>query len=829
MKRAAETRREARLALLLLILLALALGLAPARRALQAELMGQAVRRLAALEADFGLRLELADLALEAPATVHLRGLALGPRSQRPAWRVEADWVRLQFSPWELLAGRRSPQRVEAAGLVFQAASEGGLEQLRGLGERVLRAGRGGGGGGTRSGTTAWGPPELLLRDLRLRLERGEAAALEAHAPLLTLLRAPAGTWQGVVELEPSLALGGPQVLALRGEQRGSEWEIRLEPREPLRFALLSAWLGREVALGGLGIGPRGLSLRDLTLGAAGAQGGEPALRLRELRLGPAPGGAGSLKVELLGPELRLELYAQGGSNLAGLETLLPVPAVAVQAEGPQVVAQDGLAGGGGARGPTLGVSLREGKLSLVRFRSAGPPDYLELEGLRAELEPSGERLGITAAWAPGGGRGQLVVEGYVGPGPDLRLRLRPDALDLASLADRTSLGLRAGQVSGDLLLERQRDRYGLRGTLGLRELVFSWPALATGELSGFNSQMDLVLSLEPRARTLSLESLSATLGELELAAWGKVRQRGEALPYELTVAMGPLPCRDIPRSLPRGLTPLLEGLQLDGHATLRVRARGDLASSEEAAIELDGKVDGFRVLRDAGPDLSAFDGPFVHTAFGPEGEPIAVSVDPAVPGFTPYRRISPYLRRAVVSSEDAGFYRHQGLDFGQIEASLERNLKEGRFARGGSTLTQQVVKNLLLSREKTLSRKLQEAYLAYKLEQHLSKNRILEIYLNIIEWGPGVYGARAAAGYYFGKHPGDLSLPEALFLAAIISSPVRFARQARDGQVPEATFARMQRILARMQAMDFVSAAEVARAAGKRPSPIPHLDLPAW
>ncbi|MFM8551307.1 MAG: monofunctional biosynthetic peptidoglycan transglycosylase [Nitrospiraceae bacterium] len=141
---------------------------------------------------------------------------------------------------------------------------------------------------------------------------------------------------------------------------------------------------------------------------------------------------------------------------------------------------------------------------------------------------------------------------------------------------------------------------------------------------------------------------------------------------------------------------------------------------------------------------------------------------------WVPLSRISPHLQKAVIVSEDASFFEHEGFDWGGIQEATLRNLKSGKLARGGSTITQQLAKNLYLSSDKTLLRKAHEALIARSLERHLSKKRILEIYLNVAEWGRGVYGAEAAAQHHFGKPAATLSAEEAALLAAMLPSPLR-------------------------------------------------------
>ncbi|MFO0734055.1 MAG: monofunctional biosynthetic peptidoglycan transglycosylase, partial [Nitrospiraceae bacterium] len=142
---------------------------------------------------------------------------------------------------------------------------------------------------------------------------------------------------------------------------------------------------------------------------------------------------------------------------------------------------------------------------------------------------------------------------------------------------------------------------------------------------------------------------------------------------------------------------------------------------------------------------------------------------------WVPLSKISPYLQRAVVAAEDASFFAHEGFDWEGIKDAALYNLEVGEFKRGGSTITQQLAKNLYLSSERSLLRKAREALITRSLEQHLTKQQILELYLNVAEWGQGVFGAEAAARHHFDKPAKELTLEEAALLAAILPSPRRY------------------------------------------------------
>jgi len=147
---------------------------------------------------------------------------------------------------------------------------------------------------------------------------------------------------------------------------------------------------------------------------------------------------------------------------------------------------------------------------------------------------------------------------------------------------------------------------------------------------------------------------------------------------------------------------------------------------------------------------------------------------------WVPLSQISDHLVHAVIVGEDGTFYEHEGFDWYEVKESIKKDIEKGKLARGGSTITQQLAKNLYLSTSKDPVRKLKEMIIAARLEEELTKTRILELYLNCIEWGEGVFGAEAAALLYFAKHASELSREEAARLAAAVPSPRRH-NPARD------------------------------------------------
>jgi monofunctional biosynthetic peptidoglycan transglycosylase len=178
-----------------------------------------------------------------------------------------------------------------------------------------------------------------------------------------------------------------------------------------------------------------------------------------------------------------------------------------------------------------------------------------------------------------------------------------------------------------------------------------------------------------------------------------------------------------------------------------------------------------------------------------------------------PLEQISERLVQAVIMGEDAGFWVHNGFDFYEIKESIRRNIERGRYARGASTITQQLAKNLFLSTERTITRKLKEAILTYRLERNLSKRRILEIYLNVIEWGEDIYGIEAASRVYFGKQASRLDAAESALLAAMIPNPRRF----NPSKNMKALKVRQERILGWMKMAGHLTEADLEAAKDQR------------
>ncbi len=229
--------------------------------------------------------------------------------------------------------------------------------------------------------------------------------------------------------------------------------------------------------------------------------------------------------------------------------------------------------------------------------------------------------------------------------------------------------------------------------------------------------------------------------------------------------------------ALPTNLFTNLSGIRVNGTFNYSLQVDVPLATPDSLTITPNLKTKGFYIKKYGNTNLAMIGDTFTHRIYIDNIHVRDIKINPQSPNYNTLGQISPYLQWAVITSEDGGFYYHRGFSLEGITYAMACNLREGRFVRGGSTITQQLIKNVFLNQNKNIGRKAEEFIITWIIENTgvVSKERILEVYLNIIEWGPNVYGICEASQYYFGKIPANLSLPEALFLAYIIPRPTKF------------------------------------------------------
>ena len=243
--------------------------------------------------------------------------------------------------------------------------------------------------------------------------------------------------------------------------------------------------------------------------------------------------------------------------------------------------------------------------------------------------------------------------------------------------------------------------------------------------------------------------------------------------------------------SLPAGFAPLLSGYKLTGPYTAQLDLAFDENRPDDLALNVDIDLDRVKTEAfDPRSDFSMLKNKSFLVRINAATVPIEIGPqDPNWVGFYDLPRNTAY---AFVASEDGKFFSHNGFDIRAIRAGLIANIKAKKFVRGGSTISQQVVKNVFLNHDKTASRKFQEAFLTWQMEQNLTKLMIFELYLNLAHFARDTYGIRAAAQYYFKKNVANLTLRESLFLASILPNPIIFGGQFLEGKLSSSRLNKM-------------------------------------
>jgi hypothetical protein len=226
--------------------------------------------------------------------------------------------------------------------------------------------------------------------------------------------------------------------------------------------------------------------------------------------------------------------------------------------------------------------------------------------------------------------------------------------------------------------------------------------------------------------------------------------------------------------ALPEGIFQGIAGIKTTGNLSFGLLCKINFDQLDSVEFSSFLQPDQFRIQKYGRANLSILNDTFSIYRHDPGMQPVIIHVDSMDKNYTRLRDVSSYLKYAILTSEDGSFYYHKGFNEEAFSKSIAENIRKKRFARGGSTITMQLVKNVFLSRNKTISRKFEELLLTWMVENlHIAtKDKMFEVYLNIIEWGPNIYGIQRASEFYFNKKPSQLNLSESIYLASIIPSP---------------------------------------------------------
>jgi hypothetical protein len=401
--------------------------------------------------------------------------------------------------------------------------------------------------------------------------------------------------------------------------------------------------------------------------------------------------------------------------------------------------------------------------------------------------------------------------------GPD-GFRLRASAVDLGPsllppAANTGAVRWSEGTASVDVALSGAAGAKAtgrLRGRLD--RAAFLGDRLAPEPVGPVSATLEGELEADPTERRVALRAgRLRALGAVDASLEAEARL-GPGLPFSFAVEGPGVDYGTLVEALPAPLQPPVEAPRPSGPLSFRFAVAGPLrepsAWSVEASLDLSHLREAAR--RAAPVPLRA---PFTWRPEVEAGTPPAILVGPGNPDFVPLADLPEHVLRAVTTSEDAGFFAHAGFDFEELKNAFAQGAEAGRVVRGASTITQQLAKNLFLSREKILARKAREAMVAIALEATVPKARLLEIYLNVAEWGPGLWGIGPAARHYFGKPARDLTVREAAFLASIIPNPVRYHGYYVRGALDEAWTERLRTILLHMAQAGVLDEAQLLEA----------------
>ncbi len=326
-----------------------------------------------------------------------------------------------------------------------------------------------------------------------------------------------------------------------------------------------------------------------------------------------------------------------------------------------------------------------------------------------------------------------------------------------------------------------------VEGSLGVEDVSLLADAVAARPVTFEDMHISVVGDLDAGEGRLTLNEGLLRLGAGKVTWSAQVEGVPEDPHILVEASLAPSPAQEIFEAIPDALVSTIRKARFDGKVAAELELEFKTKKLSDLRLEFRPQGKGFAIAS-LGPKvrLKTLMGPFVHRIQTPTG-PVRMVIGPSNPDFVPWERIPQHLVKAITTTEDATFFDHEGFASFAIRSSLIQDLEKGAFVRGASTVTQQTVKNLFLSHEKTISRKIQEAIVTHALEQEISKERILEIYFNIIEWGPELFGLGAAARTYFGKLADELDLVDCLFLVSLIPAPRRYVEQFRRGRVSSA------------------------------------------
>lgn len=459
---------------------------------------------------------------------------------------------------------------------------------------------------------------------------------------------------------------------------------------------------------------------------------------------------------------------------------------------------------------PSVRVIVTDGS---AQFVPDPPAEAVSLEKISGEVVVSpGELVTGRATGGVPGTDARWVASGAWPTGRPVHLDLEIPDLPLRSFASMLGGDARfdcAGAFAdGVIALDVTKGGAEISGQASFSGLGVRHERLDDEPIAGLSASFDFKATWDRAAGELRLERALVSRGQARATVRGLVHL--DRLAFDLSLNVPPTPCRQMLAAVPVELRRGVDGAQLAGTFGLELRLALDEASPPDTVLEA--SLDNLCRVEDFGPLPSPddFRRPFTYTAYAADGAPLRLVSGPGTDRWTTLASISPFVVEAVLTTEDGKFMGHGGLTLPEIRRAIELNLAKKELAHGASTITMQLAKNLFLKRSRTLGRKLEELFFTWYLETYFSKDEILELYLNVVEFGPSIYGVRDAAHAYFGREPYELDLAESVFLVKLLPSPVSRHDAYLQGEVSERRMAVLRKVMQTMFERGRITQAEL-------------------
>ncbi len=459
-------------------------------------------------------------------------------------------------------------------------------------------------------------------------------------------------------------------------------------------------------------------------------------------------------------------------------------------------------------------VLLRGAQISSKRpLISAGTVDGRWSRGEGLSLRASGAFLSTEGAH-------KVTVALRSGGEDSLNLVLEAPSIPLKRLGELVSLPeeIDAGQAKASLSVtvaqEPSSELLRAQGQVGVTSLIIDHPRISRAPIVDLDGRADFDFLFDDRLDTVRIERLELARDMFRMTVKGEARL--DRLAFDLGISVPPTPCRQVYAAVPEPLRRRLAGVVLDGRFGLEMHLALDKETPDAVLLDIDLHNDCRIAELGTIPDAPFFKGPFAYMAYDEDAEDLRLVTGPGTQRWTPLGLISPFVIEALLTTEDGKFWRHKGVTIPEIRRAIALNLKEGSVSHGASTLTMQLAKNLFLTRDRTIARKLQELFFVWYLETRFTKEELLELYLNVVEFGPSVYGITDAAAYYFGRAPGELNQLESVFLIKLLPNPVARHRAYAVGGLSERQRNVLHRVLKRMRARGRLTEAEYRASLGQ-------------